>query len=197
MHVPDPFASTIRLFVKITDGQLKLRNGQPLPKLKPETNAELILSNSDILDPRERARLTKERSVAFMPAGTQLWARVNKDEVPQPLAAQRVEQKVWPGEPGLFVAFTLKAELLLLIRGGKNSILRECPCQIPALQTEAASVNEAYTKISIAFQPSRRSHSGNVFRYVFYECAGFLRPLNELRFAKESEPESPQEDLFP
>lgn len=197
MKIPDPFSQTVRLFVAITDGQIKLRDGQSLPKLKPETHAELVLSSFDIVDLKERAHLTSERTVSFFPAGTLLWARVNNDELPKALAAFRVEHKIWPVEPGLFVSFSLSKELLLVLRAGKTAILRECPCEIPCLQMEADSVNEAYTKTSTAFEPSRRSHSGNVFRCVFYESAGFLRPLNELRLLKESEPEPKQEDLFP
>ena len=91
--------------------------------------------------------------------------------------------------PGLFVPFTLSADLALIIRTGKSAALKECLCHIPSLQAQAGSINETYTKISVAFEPSRRAHTGNAFRCVFYEKDKTLFPLDDLRLKRESDPE--------
>lgn len=169
---------------------------QPLPKLGPNTTAELVLSAYDISDPKELADLTSERPVPLLPKGTTLWARVKEDHVPAPLSKHRARKTIWPVEPGLFVSFTLIADLALLIRTGKSAALKECRCHIPSLEAQAGSINEAYTKISVAFEPSRRAHTGSAFRCVFYEKGETLHPLGDLRLERESEPEPEQAALM-
>jgi hypothetical protein len=189
MHIPDRFARTVRILVQITDGMCRRVGGQPLPKLSTNTTAELVLSAYDIADPKELADLTSERTVPLLPKDTTLWARVKEDQIPASLLGHRACKKIWPVEPGLFVSFTLTADLALLIRAGKNAALKECLCHIPSLGAQARSINEAYTKISVAFEPSRRSHTGNAFRCVFYEKDKTLLPLDDLRLKGESGPE--------
>jgi hypothetical protein len=77
-------------------------------------------------------------------------------------------------------------ELQLRIRTGKDATLVDCECEIPAINATAKSVNEAYTRISTNFEPSRRSHTGNVFNCVFSESPEGLRPLYQLRTQTES-----------
>jgi hypothetical protein len=188
MQIPDPFARTVRLFVTVTNGQCKLLDGQPLPKLKADTHAELMLSPYDIEDMEARTRFTSERDVSFLPVGTTLWARVKPDDVSQQLGKHRKSLAIWPAGEEFGVAIVLQGDLRLLIRTGKNAILVNCACKIPALGFDADSVNEAYSKISTAFEPSRRSHAGNVFRCVFFQRADKFHLLNTLRLEKESEP---------
>lgn len=187
MHIPDPFARTVRLFVSIRNGQVILRDGQCLPKLKADTSAELLLSPFDIEDEDERARLTSEKEVPFLPSGTTLWARVKDDNVSRELKIHRTQRQVWPAGQELVVEIKLESDLGLILRAGKTAALSGCVCKIPALQCSAASVNEAYSRISVAFEPSRRSHSGNVFRCVYSQHGDKLRLLNALRLVKESE----------
>jgi hypothetical protein len=81
MPIPDPFAPTVPMFVKVSKGRVKCQNGKPIPKVKPGTVAELILWASEIETEEDRIRLTSERTVAFLPAGTTLWAKVKEDSV--------------------------------------------------------------------------------------------------------------------
>lgn len=187
MPIPDSSGSTVRLFVTLADGHCKLTGGRPLPKLKPDTYAELLLSPFDIEDELVRAQLMSRRTISFLPVGTKLWVRVKKDDIVEQLAEHRQSKQVWPCQPAIFVSFTLSEELMLLVRGGKNAVLCDCKNEIPSLGEHAEIVNEAATKISTAFEPSRRSHAGNVFSCVFYQEKNHLHPLNRLRLLKESE----------
>ena len=92
-------------------------------------------------------------------------------------------------EPGHFVSFNITQKLTVLLRAGKHAKLGDCLCEIPSLKISADSVNEAYSKISAAFEPTRRSHSGNVFRCVFMERPdGLLEPLENQRERTEANP---------
>jgi len=74
----------------------------------------------------------------------------------------------------------LKQDLRLVAKNKKPS-LSPCICFIPALQQQVESVNEAYTKISLAFEPKRRSNAGNVFLVVFVEQDAYVVSLDTLR----------------
>ena len=54
-------------------------------------------------------------------------------------------------------------------------------CLIPSLNDQASSINEAYTKIVRAFDPKRRSDTGNVFSVVYIEANDRMVPLDTLR----------------
>lgn len=187
MFIPDKTARTIRLNVFISEGVCTLADGTALPKIKQGALAELVIHAGDLLDDDERKILVSERNILFLPRGTQLWARVKEDEVPEKIKPHRVEMKVYPVVPELVVAFNLQEDLNLTIRVAKGSVLADCKCYIPSLGFEAKSVNEAYARISTAFEPSRRSHTGNVFNCVFAKLNGALRPLADLRKARESQ----------
>lgn len=195
MPTPDPYARTVRLLVSLQNANWCLANGGPLPPLRAGTTAELVLSPLDLANEDDRKRLTAERTVPLLPSGTTLWARVKRDTIGAALAKQRAELTLRLGQKALFVGFSLQEELGLLIRAGKDAMLRDCQCSIPALAVQPRSVNEAYTRISTAFEPSRRSHSGNVFRHVFFDRNEVLHPLDELRLARECELQTSQ-DLF-
>jgi hypothetical protein len=191
--IPDPFAHTIRMFVKVTNGQIRLIDDQPMPKLKEGCTAELVLTSSNFTDPDELAHFTQEWWTDFLPSGTFLFARVKDDSIQEALRKHRVRTTQKPHSAHLFVPFQLKETLRLKVRAGKNGQLDECECFVPALDKTFKSVNEAYTAISIAFEPSRRSHAGNVFLCVYFEEGDHWRPMKELRIQKESEPRPPQQ----
>jgi hypothetical protein len=185
MFILEKTARTVRLNVVLDDGRCTLATGTPLPKLKKGASAELVVYALDLLDENERKKLVSERNIPFLPAGTTLWARVKEDDIPRNLLPHRKEMTVYPVVPDHFVAFVLEEDLQLKLRAAKGAVLVDCKCGIPSLNLEAKSVNEAYTRISIAFEPSRRSHTGNAFTCVFIEKENRLHPLENLRMAKE------------
>lgn len=188
---PDKFAKTARLSVKITGGVCTLSDGKPLPKMKPDTTAELVISPLDIIDDVERARLLKENRVEFLPAGASIWARVKDANMPANLLLSCQRKYAWPKNPGLFVEIRLASAVLLVIRGDGRAALSDCSCGMPGLpDQECSSINEAYTRVSESFEPSRRSHTGNIFNCVFYQMGSSLFPLRKLRDEKLSRPDA-------
>ena len=182
MPLPDSYAATVRLPVRISDGIVSLADGSALPALRKETSAELILDASDIANKADRDRLTREATCEILLKGTALWARVKQDDIPASLRPHREEKTSSPISGHAFVKFTAQASLRLIGSEGKRPVLADCACRIPSLpHITCASVNEAYTRISEAFEPSRRSHTGNVFDCVFIEQSGVLVPLEKIR----------------
>lgn len=183
--IPDKFSATARLLVKITNGVCTLPDGAPLPELKPGTTAELVISPWNVVDDDVRASLLKEHRVEFLPAKTSVWARVKADEIPRDLATYRAQKCAWPKNHGCFVEIRLVSPARLVVRGDGRAVLDDCACIIPALpDQDCSSINEAYTRVSVAFEPSRRSHTGNIFNCVFYEAGQTLHSLRMLRDAK-------------
>ncbi|MDR1011564.1 MAG: hypothetical protein LBM04_10675 [Opitutaceae bacterium] len=168
------------------DGKLSAADGRKLPPLKDSTWGELVIP-LDSLTGTEAGRryLSGDERALYIPQKC-LWAFVSTRKTPEHLI-KFVEQKNTRNGVFLFVRFVLKKELKLA-GSGRTARLMECDCEIPALQKKAAkSVNEAYTRISEAFEPARRSHTGNVFDKVFFESANnVLFPLRELRNGKNS-----------
>ncbi len=194
MIIPDKFARSVRLQVKIVNGQVMQADGQPLPKLKNEARGELVLySIFSLEDEKDRVFYSSEHGVPFLALNSVLWARVNNDPIGKELEKFRIGRRTAKGESAQFVQFTLETDLLLILRPGKNAVLTGCNCSIPAIGDIAASVNEAYTKISTVFEPKRRSHTGNVFQCVFVEQNELLIPLETMRMRIETQP-IPQEE---
>jgi hypothetical protein len=176
---------TVRIPVRWNKGVFELLDNSPLPEMKDGTIGDLVVDAESLVKPEDRAKWTKEKVVRFLPSGSSLWARVKPESVSQELIPFRLEKREWPGTPLHAVEFVLKTDLTLILRAGKKAALSECACYIPALKLDTKSVNEAYTKISVAFEPGRRSHAGNVFLCVFYECNGTFRPLDDRRTSVE------------
>jgi hypothetical protein len=89
-------------------------------------------------------------------------------------------------QPWAFVELVLLQALRLVRKPRKRSRLEDCPGTIPAISLEARSVNHAYSLISEAYEGWRRSHTGNVFREVFFQSSDpdglpWWRPLGDLR----------------
>jgi hypothetical protein len=83
----------------------------------------------------------------------------------------------------LFAEARLQEPLKLRLRGDKEALLENCKCHIPVLNTEARSLNHAFTLLSMKFETKRISHSGNVFArvYCYSEKRKEWHPLDELR----------------
>jgi hypothetical protein len=195
MPVPDPFARTVCLFVKITNGECVLMDGTPLPNLRPDTLAELTISPSDFVKPEDRVRFTEEYKVPFLNNGSRLWVRVKEDKALAPgMKKCLVEKRPKLENAGVFAALKLNEDLELQIRAGKHARLCDCKVEIPELGVFAKSINEAYSKVSIAFEPSRRSHGGNVFQHVYYETGDTIMALNDRRMAMEMMPKPLEAD---
>lgn len=127
--------------------------------------------------------------VSFLPAGTELLVSVNPDREIAPELLQHLErvERVEKPRRDYYVRIRLLDELKInfcLHESGRISReFESCRCFIPALpQENIRSLNQAYQRISAAFEPSRTSVGGRVYDNVFYlEKDGFWMPLEVRR----------------
>lgn len=191
--IPDPLERMVPIPVRITADGVESLYGGALPKLKEGAVGTLYIPAFAFGNQEQLQAYVRELTVPLLPKGTRLLAAV-------PGASQGAAglYQLPPGEsllPSLqhaFVAFQLAEPLELTLRGSKRAVLRPCRCVIPALASEQpASVNEAYSIISRAFEDKRRSHTGNVFQKVYWlredgKGGGRWQPLDWLRRPKEA-----------
>lgn len=89
------------------------------------------------------------------------------------------------------VKVCLQQPPFLELRGTSKPRLLDCRCHIPALQNQerhqADSLNEAYTRISEVFEPTRRSHTGNIFSLCVVKLSTGWVLLDNLRAICEAE----------
>jgi hypothetical protein len=179
--VPGSNEPTVRIPVQWIDGRWQLVGGGTLPLLTANVTADLVISSSCLADEEERARWMAETTIQLLAKGTELFARVNPENVPQS-QRQRLEKMTQPcPRASAYVKIVLDGNLSLTVTPGKKGALLDCNCQIPALDAKANSVNEAYKKIVTVFEPNRRSNSGNVFLLVFVKQNDALMSLDILR----------------
>jgi hypothetical protein len=171
------------LSVRFTSGVLKLADGRALPRISDGTLGDLLIP-AEAVQEDNAVREVSEDGILLLSKGSFLWARVNSDEISSDLKKFRVTKTTPNGKSQSCVQLELKQDLKLIPKNNESS-LSPCLCFISALQEQAESVNEAYTKISVAFEPTRRSNTGNVFLVVFAEQGPNVVSLNTLRRNKK------------
>ena len=187
--ITDPYKKTLRIPVRLKDGQVQLFHGGPLPKIKGDAIADLIIESFYFENPADVARLDTKKTVPILPNGSVLMARLSKDYCDN-TSGLREGLKVKPelGYPVAFAAIQLKGDLELTLVSGKSAHLSECPCVLPSINNlEASSINHAFTLASRHYETHRRSNGGNVFLSVYFEDGNIWRPLKDLRSKHEAE----------
>jgi hypothetical protein len=194
--IPDPYAKTTLVPVKVINGKLQFFYGGEIPKLKEGTICDLIVSSYAIEDERELALLGRERVESFIEDGNSLMAQVyvkNANDLDQELmrSLKKVPCKLASLSTSRFVEIKLSEDLNIKLRSIKKAELLDCECKIPSLpHLEPKSINHAYTLISQNYEKHRRSHAGNVFDKVFYHDDELWRPLADLRDSFEARNEA-------
>lgn len=177
----DSDTQTVRIPVIIRNGSLEFQSGGSLADLKDGASGELIVEAGTIRDKNLRNALLQETRHRILPADSTLYFHMNPANTPEPLRQHLVHLSHIPIS-GFYVKALLQANLELRLRGTKPATLEPCPCVIPALEVTAASVNHAYSLISLAFEPKRRSHTANVFdKVVYFDQYGHVWKLEHLR----------------
>ena len=175
--IPDRFEKSVRIPVKVVNGEMKFFYGGDLPKLKEGTIGDLIVPSYAISDKRQLELLQMEKSEVFLPEGSTLMVHVqpkNLFEINEELrkfffSSSEIDQSVG----GYFTPVVLESALKITLRGTKNAELSDCECRISALlNTTAKSINHSYSLISQSFEKHRISHTGNVFDKVYFEDIG-------------------------
>lgn len=186
--IPDPFKAKVKLAVRVKDGQLELFEGVPFPLLREGALGDLsFLSSAFGKDPIV-AWLRYDGEVEVLPEGKKLLVGINPKDTPGELtdkhfALKDTQRSISENPPWMhYVEVILEESLVLLLHGTDKPTLANSQCAIPALEKEAESVNQAYSLVSTAFEPTRRAHTGNAFERVFYQNEnGSWVPLDHLR----------------
>lgn len=176
--------------VQIRDGAVQFLHGLPLPGLYERTVGDLVVPVGAIVDTDIAQLLLQTHWVELLPGGSTLLVGIDPSGIPQTLAGLLavlpVDVLIQP-EGSSWVELRLEESLELRVGGGRRPTLNGCSCLIPALNQKASSLNHAYTLISMAFEPGRRSHTGNVFQRVYYQENGrYWRLLENLRLNLEA-----------
>ncbi len=179
--IPDSSERTVKIPVQWIDGQWQLVGGGRLPELVANACADLVMPAIFLADEDQRARWLEEVTVPFLQKGTDLFARVSLNNVPETLMTKLETMPHGFGRSAGYVKIVLDGDLSLAVTLGKKGKLSDCNCIIPALNDTAKSVNEAYKKIVTVFEPKRRSTAGNVFSLVWLERDGRIVSLDDIR----------------
>jgi hypothetical protein len=142
---------------------------------------DVLVSIAAAADEGERERLSTEMEVQLLPVETEVRFRVSGSAIPQNLTQFVIDGSSAYPEPGPMVAVILRESLKLKIRPSRHSKLAFSTCQIPSIQATAETLNEAYTLVSEAFEPNRRSHGGSVYLKGYYLDEGCWLQLDALR----------------
>jgi hypothetical protein len=189
MFIPERYAKTVRIPIRIENGVPKFFYEGTLPKLREGTVGDLIIAAHAVIDDGERQRLDIERDRVLLPEGSKLLVEVSRPEMTHGLV-KLASHEIDSPQSNSFVELILLEPLRAQLRSTKRARLHPCRCRIPALDEVTVSLNQGCTAISIAYEPWRLSHTANAFRKVFYRTkvvhGDFWRPLDVLREKNEA-----------
>jgi hypothetical protein len=197
----DEIQNTVAIPVRVEKGKIRLRNGMRLPRMVEGAEGVLIAHKSAVLS------LAPQETVEICPAGTELLVSVRAESVPTELQEHLFRDlEHWPDSVAnllcitesewvvvnqlSFVPITLGEALCMELSASSTGTLRKAACNIPALGSEAISINQAYTFVSEKFEPHRAAHTGNVFDSVFVKTKLGWKPLEFERKRLNAEYES-------
>ncbi len=151
------------------------------------TLADIVVPEYAFEKADELQRFNLEDTVTVLPAESLLFAMMSPHHgmggprIGIPSAAHTRPQDGL--ENANLVAFAIREDLKLHLRGTKLAQLEPCECELEGFPEDLAvtSINQAYTRLSERYEPTRKSHSGNVFTKVFFMKGNLLLPLAELR----------------
>lgn len=165
--IPDPALRTVKLTVVVRSGRLELESPLQGTALKDGCHGELELPAFAILDERTLHYLTEERVIPFLRKKSLLLYRIRGLIEHRGFTKPRSQQR---GGPFSYAVIVPQEVVLLRLQGTKLPGLEQVPCEVPALgDVRADSINHACTLLSEKFEPSRISHTANVFHNVFVE----------------------------
>lgn len=185
----DREAKTVKIPVRIINGQIKYFYGGNLTNIKEGAIGELVLSELSITDNLLLDALQGESKIEILPTDTIIMVSVNKNKLPEGKRrfTTDIETSTAKQFNNTFIEVKLLESLFLLVRGSKKASLLPVKCKILSMDREVDSLNSAYTLISREFEPHRRSHTGNVFEKCYYKGEkNIWYPLENIREQEES-----------
>lgn len=154
--------------IRVIKGKIEYFYGGGLPNIKDGAIGDLILPEYCIADEEKLQKLTGRYGKKIFEEGEELIIGMSKNLIPPELIKKTLDYNILPPINCRYVKIILRKPLLMQIRGSKKATLSHCECSIPTLNVDAESINHAYTLISQVYEPSRLSHSGNVFERCYY-----------------------------
>jgi len=163
--IPDPLEKTAEIPIITSKGHFHAFPEGPLPALKDGILCRLIVPTFAFEKAVDEVRYTNVRKRCVLPNG----------------AILRIALRF-----GKEVMVRLDGELWMRIRGEGRPICENVPCTLVEEKRAAQSLNHAYALASELHEKERRSHTGNIYRSLYFQDAdGRWRPLGDLRASVE------------
>ncbi len=191
------YTKTVTIPIKIVNGEIKYFYDEDatLEQLQELSYGELtvvkhLIGNDEII-----SKLSIEKEVDFFPKSTKLFVHLSNNDFDKidnsilNLMHKAKDFRGWSIE-GSFLEITLVEDLKLTLRGSKKARLLPVKCSVAILTNDTNSLNQIYTLISQKVEPSRRSHSGNVFDKIYYKDVDGYRKIGDKRDSLEAQYES-------
>ena len=188
-YVPDPFSKMIKIPIEIKKGNIEFYFEGPLPELKDGTLGDLLIPAYAVTNSNLRKLLSEERKIPLLKKDTILFVQVSAPTLDNKI----IEFEAIPEEYGIkvkinFVPIVIEEPLYLYLRGTKHPTLSNVKCKTTAdEEINATSLNHIYTLISQRYEINRISHTGNVFKKIYYndKDAKCLLPIERFRRKRE------------
>lgn len=166
---------TISVPVRVReDGRVEFYYGGNLPKMQEGTIGILQVPKDSFTDYEGVDGHQDDRLEQFLEPKSVVMFSVNGSDTPDELR----KYLIMGNDLGIHIPYLVEIKLgdsplNLRIHGTNRASLARVQCQIPALNADAKSLNHAYRLVSEQFEPTRISHTGNVFE------VGFCKQRNE------------------
>lgn len=192
--IPDPYSKMVRIPIIIKNGKIEFFFNGPLPELEEGAIGELVIEKGFFKDQKLADMLVETRKVPVLKKDTILAVLLKPERDYESFDHFLFYdwdiryRRLGSLDRGCFIKIKLDETLYLELRGTKLPLLCKAKCHsIEKISVCAESLNEMYTLLSQKHEGYRRSHSGNVFRKIFYRFDEDkrLHPLGELRENRE------------
>src|SRR4051794_38109554 len=114
---------TVQIPFKVVKGKLMYFYGGQLPSLADGRIGDILVPESALVNPGDRARCGQQSRETLLEAGTKLLLRMRQATPDPKRHGCQMDLQTVPPSYGMFVAVVLEEELLLLLRGTKRGRL--------------------------------------------------------------------------
>jgi hypothetical protein len=167
--VPDPHETTAEIPVMTSNEGFHAFPEGPLPALKEGILCRLIVPAFAFKEAADKSRYTRVCKKCVPPEGTILRIALSF---------------------GKEVTVRLDGELWMRVRGERRPSCENVACTLIEEKRTAQSLNHAYAIASAQHEKERRSHTGNIYRSIYFQDSrGRWRPLEDLRVNVEVQQE--------
>jgi hypothetical protein len=187
--IPDPFSKIVKIPIEIKNGKVEFYFEGSLPEIKEGTLGDLFVPAYAVKNEKIKILLSEERNIPLFKKGTELFVQIQTN-----VESKDLEEKMAdPEECGVlvkkkFIRIVLDAPLYLILKGTKHPVLSGAKCKaINNKNISGLSLNHIYTLISQLYESERISHTGNVFKKIYYEdkTEKCLFPIERFRRKRE------------